>query len=307
MRHLTLRYKLLACCCALLSVAALAIASLPWLANRLSGELDQVANGPTRKLDKLGELILVYDTARISGRNILVYSFINQPEVVKTEAGKFEAATKRVAGLMTELHGLMTAEAEKAALDRLETNIGTWLSLTDKVNALALAGSPAEAASNSQKMTRPFAQASDKAKAELLDMQREALRTASLRMQSYRAWAFWLSAMGGVLALMVAGFVLVVIGRLDRNLRAVIHELTTGAGQMSSATTQISVASQSVARIASQQAASLEETASSAEEISSISSQNADSATAAASLVAAVDGRAQEGNTAIRRADLVHG
>jgi methyl-accepting chemotaxis protein len=55
-----------------------------------------------------------------------------------------------------------------------------------------------------------------------------------------------------------------------------------------------------VARIASEQAAGLEETASSAEEISAISRQNADSATAAASVVATVNGRAGEGDVAIR-------
>jgi methyl-accepting chemotaxis protein len=300
MKHLTLRYKLLACFSALFAVAALAMASLPWLANRLSGELDQVANGPSRKLDKLGELIVVYDTARISGRNILVYAFINQPDVLKVEAGKYHAASQRVAGLMADLRPLMSADAEKAAFDRLETNLTAWLSTTERVNATSLAGNPAEGARVSQQTTRPYAQASDKAKTELLDMQREALRASGLRMQSFRAWALWLSVAGGALTLIVAGFVLVVIGRLDSNLRGVIHELTTGAQQMEGASTQISVASQSVARIASQQAASLEETASSAEEISSISRQNADSATAAASLVAEVDGGARQGNTAIR-------
>jgi methyl-accepting chemotaxis protein len=296
----TLRQKLLACCGALFCVAALAIGSLPWLANRLSGELDQVANGPTRKLDKLGELIVVYDTARISGRNLLVYAFINQPEVLKVEAGKFGVAAQRVAGLMAELRPMMTADSEKAAFDRLETNIATWLSITEKVNAMTLAGNPAEGARTSQQSTRPYAQASDKAKTELLDLQRESLRASSLKMQSYRAWAFWLSVAGGALAVIVAGFVLLVIHRLDSNLRGVIRELTMGAQRMEGASTQISVASQSVARIASQQAASLEETASSAEEISSISQQNADSATAAASVVAEVDGRAREGNTAIQ-------
>jgi methyl-accepting chemotaxis protein/methyl-accepting chemotaxis protein-1 (serine sensor receptor) len=299
MKHLTLRSRLRACFGALFFVAALAIASLPWLANRLSGELEQVANGPTKKLDRLGELILVSDTVRISGRNIIVYSFIHETDVLRTEVGKYETSAKRVAGLIAELHGLMTTDAERAVLDRMDTNMATWLSTTDKVNGMALAGQPAEASSYSAKHTRPFAQGFDKAKIELLDMQRQALQAAGLKMQSYRAWTFWLSAAGAALAVMVAAFVLVVIGRLDRNLRGVIQELNSGAKQMLAAGTQISEASQSVARVASQQAASLEETAASAEEISSISRQNADSATDAASVVVAVDLHAHEGNTAI--------
>jgi methyl-accepting chemotaxis protein len=119
-------------------------------------------------------------------------------------------------------------------------------------------------------------------------------------MQSYRSWAGWAAIGGGLVALTVGGLVLIVIQRLDGSLKAVIRELSSGAREMGLATAQIAAASQAVARITSEQAAGLEETASSAEEISAISRQNAGNATAANAVVAAVNGRAREGDAAIR-------
>jgi methyl-accepting chemotaxis protein/methyl-accepting chemotaxis protein-1 (serine sensor receptor) len=294
-----LRQKLLACCGALAIVAGAAIASLPWVAGRLSGELDQVASGPARKLDLLGQILLAGDTARISARNLLVYQFIDQPELVAAETAKYEGADKQIRTLLGELRGLLATAAEKALFDRMNTNLDAWASGTEKVNGMSL-GNPAAAAVYAQQYTRQYAQAYDKAKIEMLELQRQQMRAAGVRMQSYRSWAAWAAMAGGLVALIVGSLVLTVIRRLDGSLRAVIRELSAGAREMGLATAQINSASQSVARITSEQAAGLEETAASAEEISAISRQNAANAATATSVVAAVNGRAREGDEAIR-------
>jgi methyl-accepting chemotaxis protein/methyl-accepting chemotaxis protein-1 (serine sensor receptor) len=299
-RQFTLRQKLLACCGALAVVAGAAIASLPWVAGRLSGELDQVASGPARKLDLLGQIMLAGDTARISARNILVYQFIDQPELVATESAKYEGANKQIGALLGELHGLLASVAERSAFDRMEADVNAWASGTDKVNAMSHAGDPAAAAVYAQQYTRRYAQGYDKAKIEMLELQRQEMRAARVRMQSYRSWAAWAAAAGGLAAVIVGSLVLMVIRRLDNSLRAVIRELSAGAREIGLATAQINSASQSVARITSEQAAGLEETAASAEEISAISRQNAGNATRATAVVAAVNGRARQGDEAIR-------
>jgi methyl-accepting chemotaxis protein/methyl-accepting chemotaxis protein-1 (serine sensor receptor) len=299
-QHLTLRQKLLGCFGALACVAVAAIASLPWFVDRVSGELDRVADGPARKLDVLCQLILAGDTARISGRNVLVYKFIDQPDMMNVEYGKFGAAAKQVHELSARLQGLMVTEGEKSAFDKMESSMDTWLTMTEKTNRMSLDGNPGEAAVFSQKNSRQYAQAYDKAKTDLLELQRLEMRAAGVRMQSFRSWAGWTSALGGAVALIVGSLVLLVIRRLDGTLRTVIRELAQGAREMQSASAQVASASQSVAQIASDQAAGLEETASSAEEISTISRQNADSATAAAAVVATVNGRVKEGDVAIR-------
>ena len=83
--------------------------------------------------------------------------------------------------------------------------------------------------------------------------------------------------------------VAVIIGWITRqislSLRAVIGELTEGAGQVASAAGQISSSSQSLAQGASEQAASLEETSASSEEINSMARKNAENSHAADGLV----------------------
>jgi methyl-accepting chemotaxis protein len=67
-------------------------------------------------------------------------------------------------------------------------------------------------------------------------------------------------------------------------LRAVIHDLASGAEQTAAAAGQVSAASQSLAEGSSEQAASLEETSSSLEEMSSMTKRNAEGAEKANSL-----------------------
>jgi methyl-accepting chemotaxis protein/methyl-accepting chemotaxis protein-1 (serine sensor receptor) len=299
-KQFTLRQKLLACCGALAFVAVTAIASLPWVASRLSGELDRVASGPNRKLDLLGQLIVAGDTARISGRNVLIYKFIEQPDMLATESAKFQAADKQARVLLGELHGLIATAAEKVLFEQMDANLSTWNSMTEKVNAMSIGGNPAEAAAFAAANTRQYAQGYDKAKTDLMEIERQQIRAAGVRMQSYRSWAGWASTAGGLTALIVGGVVVLVIQRLDGSLKGAIRKLSAGAREMGSATAQIASASQLVARITSEQAGGLEETASSAEEISAISRQNAGSATAASAVVATVSGRVREGDQSIR-------
>jgi len=71
---------------------------------------------------------------------------------------------------------------------------------------------------------------------------------------------------------------------ITKPLRAVIHDLTSGADQTSAAAGQVASASQTLAEGSSEQAASLEETSSSLEEMSSMTKRNAESAEKAKAL-----------------------
>ncbi len=65
---------------------------------------------------------------------------------------------------------------------------------------------------------------------------------------------------------------------ITKPIHRIIAGLTTGAGEVASASEQVSSASQSLAEGASEQAASIEETSASLEEMSSMTKQNADNA-----------------------------
>ncbi len=79
-------------------------------------------------------------------------------------------------------------------------------------------------------------------------------------------------------ALVILGFSIGVVMRINKRLLQTTDELENGSQQLAAASGQVSSASQRLADGASEQAASLEETSSSLEEISTVTRLNADSA-----------------------------
>jgi methyl-accepting chemotaxis protein len=88
---------------------------------------------------------------------------------------------------------------------------------------------------------------------------------------------------------------------LVKRLTTIIHDLVSGAEQVTSSAGQVSSASQSLAEGATEQAAGLEQTSSSLEEMSSMTKQNADNAQQANTLAATARKAADNGNSAMNR------
>ncbi len=83
-------------------------------------------------------------------------------------------------------------------------------------------------------------------------------------------------------------------GGVIKPIRNVISELTSGSGQLASASSEISSSSQQMAETASEQAASLEETSSSLEEMSATTKENADNAKEASLVMGNVHSSAEK-------------
>lgn len=88
---------------------------------------------------------------------------------------------------------------------------------------------------------------------------------------------------------------------LVKRLTAIIHDLVSGAEQVSSSSGQVSAASQSLAEGATEQAAGLEQTSSSLEEMSSMTKQNADNAQQANALANTASKAADNGAKAMNK------
>jgi len=86
---------------------------------------------------------------------------------------------------------------------------------------------------------------------------------------------------------------------IDREIRRVVQQLWQGNQKVASAAAQIAGASQSLSHGTSEQTASLEQTSASMKQMASTTRQNAQHAHEAASLVAVVDARVAESNTAL--------
>ena len=295
-REITLGRKMLACFGSLACVALLAACALLAMTNSLAGNMESALAGPAKKLELLTELILRVDAQRISGRNAIVYSFLNKPEILEQEVNKFEIAYKQKSEIAESLRGLFTTEAEVANFHELETSLATWTEVTRRTFPLCRQGKPAEASALSQKEGRSVAAISDKAKLQLVDSQRQSLQAAVAEAKAARARGKWLSMICIVLVAIVAGFVWAAIRRMNAGLRHAAGELATGAREMTSAATQISTVSQSLAHITSGQAASVAEMAAAADQMSNISQKSSGDVATASALVGAVDQHVQDGS-----------
>jgi len=91
--------------------------------------------------------------------------------------------------------------------------------------------------------------------------------------------------------------------RIARLFRSLIDDLTRGAHQIISASSQICQSTQTVSQGTNEQAASLEETASSMEEISSMVKQNADNAFEASEIAKTCNNTAVHGNSIVMKMD----
>jgi hypothetical protein len=107
-----------------------------------------------------------------------------------------------------------------------------------------------------------------------------------------------IGTMGFLIVMAVLGYLIRLL--VIRPVNTIIGDLLQSADQVTSASTEISASSQSLAEAASQQAAGVEETSSSIEEIASMTMQNADNAQQAKAL-------SGETGTSIQKADASMG
>jgi len=91
---------------------------------------------------------------------------------------------------------------------------------------------------------------------------------------------------------------------MKERLNSVIQEIWNSADLVSMAMSQIAIAAQSLAQNASEEAANVEQTSSAVEQISSTVAQNAENAKKTDGIASTSLGQAQEGEDAVRKADL---
>jgi methyl-accepting chemotaxis protein len=140
----------------------------------------------------------------------------------------------------------------------------------------------------------PTLKAAAASTAQLRDLAREQLTQGSQDTQDSVSRNRWVMIVLVCFGFAVGGFLMIIIRKLDTELRQSAQELSEGSDQVSSAATEVSSSSQSLAQDTSEQAAMIEETSASAEEINSMAKRNAESAKNATSLVTeAVQGTEQ--------------
>jgi methyl-accepting chemotaxis protein len=133
----------------------------------------------------------------------------------------------------------------------------------------------------------------------LLVTERAEMAQENAQAQDSVTHAYWLMIVLMCVGLVVGILLIFVIRGLDAQLRRSVVELTEGSDQVSSAATEVSSSSQSLARDTSEQAAMIEETSASAEQINSMAKRNAESAQSATALVIEAVSGTEQTNRAV--------
>ena len=126
----------------------------------------------------------------------------------------------------------------------------------------------------------------DDASVSLLDRERDAMSEVNDTAQVSVNHSFWTMVTLLAVGVGVGVVLVVVIHRLDAQLRQVVQELKEGSGQVQGAAGEVSASSQSLARDSSEQAAMIEETSASAEQINSMAKRNTEATRGAAAVMA---------------------
>jgi methyl-accepting chemotaxis protein len=193
------------------------------------------------------------------------------------------------------------SDQEQGLLDDLRAKRKTWLDGIQQMLQLSHSHKSAEAIDVFHKVADPafdeFSDAADK----MRTFNVASGNAASGNIATMSASAVRGLVIGMLILLVVSAAVVRVIVSINRILKTMVRDMTSGTSHLTSGAGQVSTASQAVARGASDQAASLEETSSSLEEMSSMTKKTADTAHLASQLSAEAKTSSDRGNQAMTK------
>ncbi|HEX5227183.1 MAG TPA: methyl-accepting chemotaxis protein [Bryobacteraceae bacterium] len=283
-------------------LAALGLAGAYLYSVRNLGEELRIATSSTSEkillLSEVGNDLL---RLRLAQRSVILFSIGKEPEKVRAAREQFEADSTAIIPLVNKIKPLLVTDRGRQDAATLESELP---------HAKTYFGQVAEAAEgkdfkrafqiNDEHSVKIF-DSLDAASHDLLDIQKMLLQQGIDRGARDAAQARWTAFILVLAALAIGPFVLMTVIRTTRSLRDVAEHLHDGAEQITSAAAQVATSSQTLAQGASEQAASLEETSASSEEITSMTRKNAENSQSAASVMAEVDQRVNEGNRTLEQ------
>jgi methyl-accepting chemotaxis protein len=230
----------------------------------------------------------------LDGEHVIAEKYI-------TEYEKVDADNRKV---LIEMRALGLNDKELETAKTVESELDLAHAPFQRFVAQVRAGDFKEAHSGYVADLAPVLKKAGEDADDLVSSERTLMSETSAKTQAEVSHANWL-----MVALMCVGVVLgvvlvFIIRNLDAQLRQSVYDLTEGSDQVSSAATEVSASSQSLARDTSEQAAMIEETSASAEEINSMAKRNAESAQSATALVVEAVNGTEQTNRAV--ADCVH-
>jgi methyl-accepting chemotaxis protein len=276
----------------------------------LGRTLDTAAGGAVRKLELLAGAQEAFQNMKgESAREQTAYSVgatsdqtcagCHQPAPVNDSIAKVEEGAAAVHRYTSELRPLLTTEADIRACEAISTGASAWAAQAREFLTLAAGHRFDDAHSVLRDRMLPILGDVDHAAKALAAGERTALAAANSQAHREIAGSRWSAAALIALNLAAAMAALWVAFRITRALRQSVTEMADASARVAASAGQVTSASQSLARGAADQAASLQETSASSEEIHSMTRRNADRSQAAAQRMEEASARVLDANTAL--------
>lgn len=282
--QMTIGKKLMLCFGGLLVlVFGLAYSSLSAV-DTLSDALGTALNQTTKKTELAGQIETSGAYLRNAQRGVILYSILNEPEMVEKNKLLFASHSERIVKLTSEIKPLLTSGSGGDSVEAIQTQINAWQPLYQDVVMMSATARFTEINATLDK-TVVIADQLQAACERLQQNQREHLAEAAKGGAAAASRSRWVAFTLILVCLTVGGVVVWVVLTVSRTLRHLAGDLIEGAEQVASAASQVSSSSQSLAQSSSEQAASLEETSASSEEINSMARKNGENSRGATDLV----------------------
>ena len=193
-------------------------------------------------------------------------------------------------------------EQERVIFEKVRPHLEHYFDAWDKAAALSRTGKNEEAYRVYLADGNPAFQAASNAVEASAEYNRRAGKqrcTEATSRGERLTWLTWLVLITSITA--GSGAFYLLVRDVNRVLKRIVSELAEGAQQITSASSQVALSSQSLAQGASEQAVALEETSASSEEITSMTRKNAENSQSAAAMMAEVDQHITSGNRTLEQ------
>ena len=237
--------------CVLVATGAAGI----WSARSIKGNLDETVGVTARRLELAIQAQGLSTAMFFEERSLILATITGDTELYKRAAGRLATELKQFDEGTKEVAALAHDGADRETTERLRTSMAQWETLNRSLTGMLAAKQAVEAHVKSDKEGRPIREALRKDFEVLIASQRATLKADSAMAQTVFIRSLLILVVMLGVAAAVGVLVVVTVRRISRDLGSGLAEISTGAKQVVSASSQVSASAQSLSQGATEQAA----------------------------------------------------
>ncbi|MGA2118629.1 MAG: methyl-accepting chemotaxis protein [Bryobacteraceae bacterium] len=263
-------------------------------------QLDEVLHRYNRKLDAGAQVELATTEMQGAQRGLMLAYAMKDPQASSQYTQLYADSGKKIDSLLGELEPLLASAAEREAANDIRRSRGIWEPRFQALVALC-EQDKIDQAYKLRNENKVISAKMHAAAAALVKQQKKALDGAGASADAAASKATWTALSIALVSVVLTGMILIAVRGMFRRIRQMVEELDRGAGQVASASAQLSTSSQVVAQGARQQASSIQETSRSAGQITAMTRQNAGHSSHASQLMLRTADMIVEANRSLDR------